>query len=40
MNKRNGIIAIVIGGAISLASPFLMSFLGKWEGERVCGLCR
>ena len=33
MKKRNGIVALVIGGAISLASPFLMSFLGKWEGE-------
>ena len=32
MNKK-GIAALIITGAIALASPFLMDFLGKWEGR-------
>lgn len=32
MNKK-GIAALISTGAIALASPFLMDFLGKWEGR-------
>ncbi|MDD3757719.1 MAG: glycoside hydrolase family protein [Advenella sp.] len=32
MNKK-GIAALISSGAIVLASPFLMDFLGKWEGR-------
>ena len=33
MNKRTGILALIVGGAITVASPFLMDFLGRWEGQ-------
>lgn len=33
MNKRTGILAAIAAGAIGLGSPFLMDFLGKWEGR-------
>ena len=32
MNKK-GIAALISTGVIALASPFLMNFLGKWEGR-------
>lgn len=32
MNKK-GIAALISGGAIALASPFIMDFLGRWEGR-------
>lgn len=33
MNKKTGILALILGGAITVASPFLMDFLGRWEGQ-------
>lgn len=32
MNKK-GLAAVIASGAIALASPFFMDFLGRWEGR-------
>lgn len=33
MNKSKGILVLLASGTIGLASPSIMAFLGKWEGD-------